>query len=250
MDTSEIEVNIPAKEPGLDDRTTFGDNETHAETVDANQAEQIAAASRNALPFWISEKFHWKTSGSGRSYLSPNPEFLAAITEDAHKAGLFGITRVEEAKSTESVHVKQLVKELTPVLHTLEAIDTREANDFSRWLIERATRNACYSAITQFELVQWTERAAKQGKDASEHSSFGTKQSRMESFASAAGVFRAVAMQLLPQADLGDVTYAKMAKRLIYQQADMNTRDLNNPADVDANEKAVIDGAIAAVKLF
>lgn len=250
MDTSEVEVHTPAKEPGMEDRAPFGDNESHSETVDANDAEVQVAAQRNALPFWISEKFHWKTSGNGRSYLSPNPEFLAAVTGDALNAALFGITRVERPKSQEAANVKQLVKEFTPVLQTLVAVDDREANDFKRWIIERATRNACYAAITQFELTSWAERAAKQGKDASEHDSFGTKQSRMESFASAAGTFRAVALELLPESDLTQATYAKMAKRLIYQQADMNTRDMNNPASVDANEQAGIDGAVAAVKLF
>ena len=250
MDTNEVEVHTPANEPGMDDRAPFGDNESHPETLDANEIEKANAAQRNALPFWISEKFHWKTSGTGRSYLSPNPEFLASVTEDAYKAGQFGITRVERKDSQEAANVKQLVKEFKPVLNTLEAVDTREANDFKRWLIERATRNACYAAITQFELTSWAKRAAESGKDASEHDSFGVKQSRMESFASAAGTFRAVALELLTDSDLSDGVYVKMAKRLIYQQADMNTRDMLNPASVDANKQAGIDGAVAAVKLF
>ncbi len=251
MDTSEIEVHTPAKEPGMEDRAPFGDNESHPETTDANDVEVQIAASRNALPFWISEKFHWITFDSGFSKLSPNPEFLSAIVTDAHKASLYGISILDKnPKSLEAANVKQLVKEFTPVLNTLEAVDAREATDFSRWLIERATRNACYAAITQFELTSWAERSAKQGKSAAEHDSFGTKQARMESFVSAAGVFRAIVVELLPKADLSDAVYVKMAKRLIYQQADMNTRDLNNPADVDANDQAEIDGAVAAVKLF
>ena len=73
----------------------------------------------------------------------------------------------------------------------------------------------------------------------------------MESFAVAAGQFRAVALSLLgDKVDLSEQAYAKMARRLIYQQADMNTRDQQNPADVDANEQAVIDGAVAGVKRF
>ena len=73
----------------------------------------------------------------------------------------------------------------------------------------------------------------------------------MESFASAAGVFRAVGLELLgDKIDLSPEAYVKMAKRLIYQQADMNTRDQLNPADVDANDQAVIDGAVAGVKRF
>ena len=251
MDTSEIEVHTPAKEPGMEDRAPFGDNEAHPDVVDANQLEVNAAATRNAMPFWISEKFHWITFDSGYSKLSPNPEFLSAILTDAHKASLYGVSILDKnPKSTEAANVKQLVKEFTPVLQTLEAINSREATDQKRQIIERATRNACYAAITQFELTSWAERSAKQGKSAAEHDGFGTKQARMESFVSAAGIFRAVVTELLPEADLSDAVYVKMAKRLIYQQADMNTRDLNNPADVDANEKAEIDGAVAAVKLF
>ena len=43
MDTKEVEVNVPAQEPGMEDRSPFDDNASHPETLDANEVEKQAA---------------------------------------------------------------------------------------------------------------------------------------------------------------------------------------------------------------
>lgn len=242
----------------LRERGVHGDNESHPEPqADESPSGTFRALSTQpGLPLWIAEKFHWVQGAGGRSYLSPNADFMAAVIGDAPKAVKYGYELVlgkdGNAKSVERTAITDLSTSLGMALETLTAVDAseREINAFKRWLIERATSNFVYCAITQFEIDNWAARAAAQGKNAADNDNFSDKVSRRDEFARNGAIFHAVAKQVLPTVAINDETFAKQAKTLIYQQARIRTQELQNPAEIAEGDKQQRAMAVASNRAF
>ncbi len=212
-----------------------------------SEAETEAKLPTTSMPWWISEKFFWTEGGSGRMRLSPLPEFLRAVEEDAEKLVEYGAALLRpEGGSTEGGAVDALRKELSGVIQSLSALDEREVRAFTRFLVDRATRNAVYAATTQFEIDTWVAKSATRGQDASEHQNFGQKESRRDGFAVMAAAFAELVQELLPQEKLTTDVYAKVARQVIFQQANHNTRELLSPKDEQERGNQAVQAAVLA----
>lgn len=204
-------------------------------------------ASTSTMPWWVAEKFYWSEGSSGRMKLSPLPEFLNAVQSDASKLVEFGATLLRpEGGSTEGGIVDALRVELPAVHQSLLALDDRESRAFTRFLIDRATRNAVYAATTQFEIETWVAKSAARGQDASEHDNFGQKEARRDGFAVMAAAFAELVQELLPEEKLTTEVYAKVARQVIFQQANHNTRELLSPKDEQERGNHAIQAAVLA----
>lgn len=247
------DVNIPAQEPMVAMMNLPRMAAELDDQVDDNRAEQLAA-SAPALPFYLAEKYFWKQSGNNRFYLSPIPAYLKYVEETAARAAQFGLGLIypdgEHGKTEESGRVDIMIEEASNLLESFRATSENEAQAFERFLIERCTRNAIYAATTQYELEQWSARAAAQGQDPSEHQNYGEKESRLESFALAAGIAFAVVKGVLPTADLSGETFAKAARKTIYDQANFEGRKLLNPAQLDEQKTAAVEAAKVTARRF
>lgn len=211
--------------------------------------DQSRAVARTTLPPWLAEKYHWHTTASGFTRLRPNDEFLNGVIADAPKFEAYGYKLVHPeggAGAVESDLVASLKGELKSLLDSLTALQDREAADFIRWLTDRACRNQIYAAITQFELDNWAARAAAQGRNPAEHENFGEKESRRDTFSITGAVYAEVLRELKPDVDLGDEAYARSARQVIYNQANMQTRETLNPQQEKQQESAEIAAAVLA----
>lgn len=241
-------ANVAAHEPSVntlptDIRTRIDEEQA----PDTDQEPKIRNVS--ALPWWVQEKFFWGESSGGRMRLSPLPEFLKAVEDDAPKLVEYGATLLRpEGGSTEGGIVDALRNELPGALQSFAALDDREVRAFTRFLIDRATRNAVYAATCQFEIDTWVAKSAARGQAASENEHFGQKESRRDSFAVMAAVFAELVQDLLPTEKLTAEIYAKAARKIIYQQANHNTRDLLSPKDLQERENHAIQAAIVAAR--
>ncbi len=203
--------------------------------------------SASSMPWWIQEKYFWNSTSSGRMRLSPLPEFLRAVEEDAVKLVEYGATLLRpEGGSTEGGLVDALKKELARVIESLAALDDRERQAFSRFLIDRAARNAVYAATTQFEIDNWVAKAAAKGEDAGEHQNFGQKETRRDGFAVMAAAFAELVQELLPEEKFSTEVYAKAARQVVYQQANHNSRELLSPKDEQERNNHAVQAAVLA----
>ena len=183
--------------------------------------------------------------------LSPLPEFLRAVEDDAPKLARYGASLLRpEGGSTESGIVDALGGELTAVLQSLTALDDRESRSFMRFLTDRASRNAVYAATTQYEIDSWVAKAAARDQDASDHGNFGQKESRRDSFAVAAAAYAELVAKLVPDQPLTEETYRKAARQVIYQQANRSTRELISPDQERERGNQAIQAAVIASRPF
>jgi hypothetical protein len=230
-----------------------GGREEIPDAVDDNRAEQLAQ-SAPALPLYLAEKFFWKQSGGGRFYLSPIPTYLAYVEASAANAANYGLGKIypngEDDVTEEAGTVERMGDEARDLLESFRALGDNEAKSFERFLIDRATRNAVYAATTQYELENWTRRAASQDQDASAHQNFGEKQSRLESFALMAGISYALVRAVMPSADLSDRAYAKAARRIVYDSANFETNRQLNPTQLGGQQTAATEAALLTVTRF
>lgn len=239
------------------ERGVHGDNETTASPTNESTGEFRTLAMPTALPPWLAEKFHWQQSASGRAYLQPNTEFLAAVETDAPKFQEYGYRCLigqdgKPVKSEERKAVDDMSSTFALIRESLMGFDEseREENALRRYLLERVTSNLVYAAITQFEIDNWAARAASAGKDASDHQNFGEKQARRDEFAHNGAVFHAVLMNVFPDVKIDASTYAKQARQLIYQQARMRTQELASPEPASAQEQQARAAAVMAARPF
>jgi hypothetical protein len=226
------------------------ENELPTRTRGFEKSAEIAVetrSSRNTLPWWLAEKFHWTEGATGRTRLSPLPEFLRAIEEDAPKVVIYGAGLLRPAGgSTEGGVVDALRSELVGVIQSLSALDDRESQALTRFLVDRATRNAVYAAITQFEIDNWVVKAASRGQDASSHDNFAQKETRRNNFSLLAAAFAELVDELAPGQKLSSAVYAKAARQIVYQQADMNTRETLSPKQEEERDHQAVRAAVLA----
>jgi hypothetical protein len=239
----------------LKGRSPHGDAETAPEvTQESVRAELAAQAAPPALPWWISEKFHWAQGSGNGFYLKPFPEYLAYVESKAAKAAEagFGICYPggDAEKTQEAEIIKLATGEVTALRTSLTAINDLEGKAFERFLVERCLRSGVYAATTQFELVNWSAREAARGKDVSEQTNYGEKVSRKRSFMITAGALYALIRETLPKADLSEAAFRKMARRVIYDTARLEADKLRNPAESVADKKAGLDAAKLTVEDF
>ncbi len=214
---------------------------------EASVVDSEAKLPTTSMPWWISEKFYWTEGGSGRMRLSPLPEFLRAVEEDTEKLVAYGAALLRpKGGSTEGGAVDALRKELSGVIQSFSALDDREVRALTRFLVDRATRNAVYAATTQFEIDNWVAKSAARGQDASEHANFSTKESRRDSFSVAAAAYAELISDLVPSEKLTKESYAKAARQVIYQQAGMNSRELLSPKDEKERDHQALQAAVLA----
>lgn len=241
----------------LKDRGTHADNESNASPTSESTGEFRTLATQSALPPWLSEKFHWMQSGSGKSYLQPNQEFMAAVIADAPKFLKYGYRCLinNEGKAIESIErtaVDDMSATYALLRESMKAFDEsdREDNALKRYMTERVTSNIIYAAITQFEVDNWAARAASSGKDASDHQNFGEKQSRRDEFAHNGAIFHAVLANVYPDVKIDATTFEKQAKQLIYQQARMRTQEAAGPQSQNVEEQQARAAAVMASRPF
>ena len=241
-------ANVPPKEVGLISRANDIRSQIDLEEEPEATAEAVVNVP-SALPWWIGEKMAWTTNAAGRSRLSPLPEYLRAVEQDAPKLVEYGakLLRPENGGgSTEADILDSLRDELPGVIESMAALDDRERQAFIRFLVDRATRNAVYAATTQFEIDSWTRRAASKGEDPGEHQNFGQKESRRDAFATLAAAFAELVRELMPSEALNEVTYGKTARQVIYQNASYNERDLLQPSEEKARAGHAVQAAVLA----
>lgn len=239
------------------DRGVHGANEENPTSATEETGTHRALALPTALPPWLSEKFHWMKGAGGKSYLQPNPEFMAAVIADAPKFLQYGYRCLidKEGNAIESVErtaVNDMSATFALVRESLRGFDESEREDgaLKRYLLERVTSNIVYAAITQFEIDNWAARAASAGKDASDHQNFGEKTSRRDEFAHNGAIFHAIAKNVFPDVKVDATTFEKQAKQLIYQQARMRTQDLSAPQSANAEEQQARAAAVMASRPF
>jgi hypothetical protein len=250
MDVSDITV--PAQEIMVanQQRAPFDDAAAHEESVDENRAEQVKA-SAPALQVYEADKFYWRQSASGNYYLSPLPAFLEYVVSRAPKVVEFGLKELGDDSTDRKLLADSLLDTLSTIRGTMHEND---ATDYIRWCVGRATRNAVYAAITQFECEAWAQREAAAGRDARERDNFADKEARIErSAVMAATMFGALMLiddqavrQLLPK----PADFAKTAKSIIYQNADIETRRKKTPGQLDAETSAKVDAATVGIARF
>lgn len=248
------DVTIPGQEPMVAIKELPKDSGQTDDPVDANRAEQ-QQASLPALAIYLAEKYFWKQAKGGRHYLSPLAHYLKYVEEAAYKAAEFGVGIVfpdgARDKTDEAMHAGELAEHIKEMHFSLQALDPKEAESFERYWIDRATRNAVYAATTQFELENWAARSAAKGDDPSNHQNFGEKESRLENFARKAGVGLAILLEAYPASNnYGPDAFAKAARRVIYDAADMETSRLLTPQQLTEQQQAGADAAKATVKRF
>jgi hypothetical protein len=201
----------------------------------------------SSLPWWIEEKFHWTEGPAGRLRLTPLPEFLRAVEQDAPKLVDYGRGLLRpQAGSTEASIADALQQELASVLQSLSALDDREARALHRFLVDRATRNAVYAATTQYEIDRWVAKSAARGQDASEHDNFAPKESRRDGFATVAAVYAELVSGLMPDRKLMQEQYSKTARQVLFQQADIASREQLSPHQEAARDAHAVKAAVLA----
>jgi hypothetical protein len=249
------DVTVPDQEISVPvTRSVHGMDEQAPEVQPNDARTDSAPATPRQLDWWLAEKFFWAQGRNGGWYLSPFKAFLDYVVEKSARASEFGqqviYPRKAEQPTEEAELVKQAVQEITALRQTLVALmGETDANALDRFLVERATRNGVYSATTQFELKNWAEKAGAAGKDASDNSNYGEKESRRDTFARNAGAFRAIIREL-PGVQIDDESFAKMARRHIYDQARMEGNKLRTPATRGAEAAAGSQAAAATAEAF
>jgi hypothetical protein len=233
------------------DRQALTSTEIGPGPEDPQRQESIRQSSRAPLPWFLAEKYFWTDGPAGRQRLSPLPEFLRSISEDAPKLADYGYSLLRPTNgSTEASVVDTLRQELTGVLESFSALDDRESRAFARFLSDRALRNAVYAAITQFELDRWVAKSAARGQDASEHTNFPQKESRRDSFATVAAAFVELCAHLFPDEKLTAARYGRMARQVVYQQADVATREHVSPQQEADRDVHAVQAAVLASRPF
>jgi len=226
----------------------------------------VAPTEIPSLPMYLAEKYSLKQASSGRWYLSPLATFLEYVAGTkasngqpvthgaAARAAEYGFGLVypngEDGKTTEAQRVNEMVEEANAFLLSLQAFSDNEAKAFERFLIDRATRNAVYAAITQFELENWASRARARGQNASEHENYGEKESRLQSFALAAGVSLAIVRYVLPTQSMEADVFDKAASRIVYENANYESSRLFTPSTSDQMAQAALDSAKLTARRF
>lgn len=260
------DVNVPSKEPMASALSQPRAVETpDSDVIDDNRRDQINASAPALAPYHA-EKYTWKFSAGGKPYLSPLETYLTYVAGRKAKPGVAGThgaaSRVadfalgmiypggERGKTEEAALVERLKVSAKEFLLDARASSELEGKAFERHLIDRVTRNASYAASTQFELENWAERAAAAGRDASEHQSFGEKESRMLRFALEAGKWYAVVREILPDAKLDADAFDRAATGIVYETAESEGRKLLSPLQLNERQKAGADAAKISVRRF
>ena len=245
MDTADI--NTPTEEPVVDQqrRGTHAEREMHHDEETQERLRKLSSE----LPWWLAEKFHWHASVNGFVRLRPNSEYLAAVEADAPKFEMYGFKLNHPDNgpgTTEAGLVDALTTEMACILDSVVTLDDREAKALRKFITDRCTSNCVYAATNQFEIDQWTARAARQDKDASKEENFGEKESRRDSFAAIGAVWGEVARKLFDDIDLSDQVFVRSARSAIYMQADMRGREQLNPQQEKEQDTAKAAAAVAA----
>lgn len=228
-------------------RGVHGDNEmAQADEADANITEQRQLATIGTLPIWLAEKLHWMRGAGGKSYLSPNPEYLQAVIKDAPKFVAYG-EKLASPDSVEWIAAQDLANQFVAAQMAVKSFDTseREVKALRRFITERAASNFVYAAVTQFEIDNWAARSAARGQDASENTNFGQKQARRDEFAVNGFVWNVVGKQVFSDWKLDAPALERQAKSIIFQQARMATQDQQNPDVMDEGEQQSRAAAVA-----
>ena len=86
--------------------TSIGRQDRMDSMPSASESSRVFAS----LPWWIEEKFHWSEGPAGRVRLSPLPEFLRAVEQDARKLVDYGHGLLRpQTGSTEAFEILALV---------------------------------------------------------------------------------------------------------------------------------------------
>jgi hypothetical protein len=184
---------------------------------------------------------------SGSFYLSPFPAYLNYVIHKAPKAADAGIGVVypkgEHDKTQEAEIVGHAVEEAQALASSMRALSELEGSAFEKFLIDRCLRNAVYAATTQFELVNWSEREARNGRDPSQLSNYGEKVSRKMVFMTTAGALFSIIRDAFPNADLSAAAFERTAKRVIYDTARIEASKLKSPKQISQDQQAGVDAA-------
>ena len=241
------EVGVPV------DRAPHGEGEMATE-VTAESARVEHDTPPPALPWWISEKYHWERGASGNFYLKPFDEFLNYVIDKARKAADAGLgvcyPNGEHGKTQEAEIVAQAIEEVAHLRSSLTALSDLEGRSFDKFIVERCLRNAVYAATTQYELVNWASREAAKGNDVSTNDNYGEKASRKTTFMVTAGALFALIRETLPKADMSERAFQRMAKRVVYDNARMEADKLKTPAQATAEQKAGVEAATLVAEDF
>lgn len=247
------DIHVPSQEPMV---AAMASPRAAAETDDAmddNRREEITAQGP-ALPLYLAEKYYWKRSKGGKLYLSPLPGFLSYVETAAARAADYGIGLVypggEHGKTDESDLVATIVEHSKEMLHALRAVNENEGKAFERYLVERCMRNSVYAATTQFELENWAARAHARGQDANSHPNYAEKESRLSTFALQAGVAFAIAREVVTDEPLNATTFAKAARRVVFEAANFEGDKLLTPQQLSDQQKAEADATVKLARRF